>query len=270
MAINKKTTPLSTPDNFASPVINQLAALLTVSSSTKRASGGYILKGALFNIGGSMFMADSDTAISGTASDYIKLTVSGDTATAAYVTNISGVSWNGAYQGCFDSSGNLYITDEQYGIHPPYTVLSGSGTYTVPPNVFVLHVKMYGPGSDGSAGGTFGGSGGASGGLYETDIDVTPMDTYSYSVTTTSTVFGAYTATKGTGIKAARVEYGTSGAHGGGYGGGSGGGSGGTLGRNGGSATGTYGGGGGGGGASTSSIIAGSGGSGALGRVELS
>jgi len=265
MAINKKTTPLSTPDNFASPVINQLAALLTVASNTKRASGGYILKGALFNIGGSMFMADSDTAISGTTSDYIKLTVSGDTATAAYVTNISGVSWNGAYQGCFDSSGNLYITDEQYGIHPPYTVLSGSGTYTVPPNVFVLHVKMYGPGSNGSAGGTStGGNGGVSGGITEMDLNVEPMETYAYTITSSITTFGDYSASTNTRLLG-QTSYGNYGGNGGGFGGGSGG----ASQYNGHDATGTYGAGGGGGGSHSTSTTT-SGGSGALGRIELS
>ena len=252
MAINKITAATAdSPSTFASPVINQLAALLTVASSTKRASGGYILKGALFNIGGSMFMADSDTAISGTTSDYIKLTVSGDTATAAYTDDISDASWNGAYQGCFDSSGNLYITDEQYGIRPPYTVLTDSGTYTVPPNVFVLHVKMYGPGADGTAT-----HGGKSGEFVETELNVTPGDTYSYAVTTSSTVFGSVTAAKGGGLPYTSVSGGGQGAGLDGYQ------------DDGEDATGTYGAGGGSGYSGGEDDY--DGGSGALGRVELS
>lgn len=263
MAINKITAGLASgPSAFAQPVLNQLAAMLTVASSTKRASGGYILKGALFNIGGSMFMADSDTAISGTASDYIKLTVSGEIASAAYTADVSGVSWNGLYQGCFDISGNLYITDEQYGIRPPYEVLSGIGTYTVPTNVFNLHIKMYGPGEDGDdhGGGGRTGAGGASGELVEMNMDVIPLETYSYSVTSVSTVFDSTTAEKGKGIPTSEVQSNSYGTCGAGYGGGAGG-----VSRvDGSDATGTYGGGGGGAGSYAY------GGSGALGRIEIS
>jgi len=113
MAINKITAGLADgPSVFATPVINQLAALLTLSGEAKRYADGYIMKGALFNIGGTMYMADSDTAISGSASDYIAITASGDIATASYVSSLSGVSWDGAYNGWFDASGTLYIFDE--------------------------------------------------------------------------------------------------------------------------------------------------------------
>ena len=113
MAINKITAPLAaSPSVFAQPVLNQLAALLTITNDAKRYADGNILKGAIFNIGGTMYMADSDTAISGTTSDYIAITASGDSATASYTANINNASWNGSYKGWFDTAGVLYIFDE--------------------------------------------------------------------------------------------------------------------------------------------------------------
>lgn len=71
-----------------------------------------ILQGSVFNIGGSIYRADSDTAITGVASDYVKITPAGATASAAYVTDLTGVTWNQAYNGYYDIGGNLYIFDE--------------------------------------------------------------------------------------------------------------------------------------------------------------
>jgi len=266
MAINKITAGLaSAPSVFAQPVLNQLQALAIACGQRKRASGGYILKGSLFNIGGSMYVADADTAITGTKSSYIKITASGKTATAEYVSSVSGVSWDGAFQGCYDTNKNLYITEEQFGIRPPYEVLSGSGTYTVPPDVFTLHVKMYGPGGHGSSGGTStGGNGGASGAITEMDLNVEPMKTYAYTITSSGTTFGDNSARTNTNLLG-QTSYGNYGGNGGGFGGGSGG----ASQHNGHDATGTYGGGGGGGGVHSTSTTT-SGGSGALGRIELS
>ena len=110
MAINKITAPLSTgPSVFAAPVINQLAALLTDCNHGTRVSGGYVKAGSLWNIGGTMFLADSDTAITGTRSSSttgIKFTVSGSTATASYGTDTP--TWNAAHQGYYDTDGNYY------------------------------------------------------------------------------------------------------------------------------------------------------------------
>ena len=272
MAINKITAPLSTgPSVFAAPVIAQLAALLTLASNVKRASGGYILKGALFNIGGTMYMADSDTAISGTPSDYVAITASGDIATATYATDVSDVSWNGSYQGCFDTSGVLYIAEDQYGINPVYKKLTSSGIYVVPPNCFELHIKMIGPGTNGS-GGTWStvGKGGASGEELDFKMAVTPLQNIVYTLTTTSTVFGSYTCSAGGGHKG---EAGNSSGSGMGYGGAGGGYGGGayqpTQGRNGNSAIANSGGGGGGAGPSSSTSSTTTGGSGALGNIII-
>jgi hypothetical protein len=121
MAINKITAPLETsPSVFASPVINQLAALLDCYNKGAVIQSGKILKGSLFCIGGSMYLADSDTAISGTASNYVAITASGDTATVAYVSSLSSVTWNGIYHGYFDTAGVLYLFDESDAINDGY------------------------------------------------------------------------------------------------------------------------------------------------------
>jgi len=121
MAINKITSPLSTgPSVFAVPVINQLAALLNCFNKSAIIKNGYILKGSLFCIGGTMYIADDDTAITGTASDYVAITANGNTATAAYVSSLSSVAWNAAYHNYYDTAGVLYLFDESDAINDGY------------------------------------------------------------------------------------------------------------------------------------------------------
>src|SRR5690606_38822605 len=73
-----------------------------------------VLEGAVINVGGTIYLADDDTAISGTPSPYVAIIPSGATAVAAYVADLTsvGVSWDGAYNGWYDGSGTLYIFDE--------------------------------------------------------------------------------------------------------------------------------------------------------------
>lgn len=116
MAIIKIGAPLAdAPNVFAAPVINQLLALAVDCNHGYRIGGGVVKKGSLWNIGGVMFIADSDTAILGSKNQglsncamAIKFSVSGNEATATYVSNLAGVSWNGEYQGNYDASGNMY------------------------------------------------------------------------------------------------------------------------------------------------------------------
>jgi hypothetical protein len=118
MAINKITAPLSTsPSVFASPVINQIAALLDTYNRSAIIKDGYILKGSLFCIGGSMYIANSDTAISGTASAYVAITASGSSATASYTANINSATWDGSFHNYYDTSGVLYLFDESDAIN---------------------------------------------------------------------------------------------------------------------------------------------------------
>lgn len=77
-------------------------------------SGANIVQGATFQIGGTVYYADADTAIGGAASDYVKLTPSGDGSTCAadFVASLAGVTWNKAYNGYYDVLGCLYVFNE--------------------------------------------------------------------------------------------------------------------------------------------------------------
>lgn len=75
-------------------------------------SGDTIKKGTIIMIGGTIYLADSDTAITGTPSDFVKITPAGAIAAGAYVANLTGVTWNDTYNFYEDVSNNAYIFDE--------------------------------------------------------------------------------------------------------------------------------------------------------------
>ena len=75
-------------------------------------NGSTIMKGSAVNIGGAWYVAGADTAITGSASEYVKLTVSGTAVSAAFVANITGVNWNKEWNGWYNASGEYYIFDE--------------------------------------------------------------------------------------------------------------------------------------------------------------
>lgn len=112
--INRINTPSDPPTAGSdwTRAVTQLARVLLDSSVPYRISGSNVLKGSMFIIGGAMYVADSDTGITGTASAYVKITAAGDVASAAFVANLSGVSWNDAYNGYYDGAGAMYIFDE--------------------------------------------------------------------------------------------------------------------------------------------------------------
>lgn len=172
--------PLSTADYQAQN--NQLIELIRNIGQAIQVNGSNVIKGAVFNVGGIIYIADNDTAISGTPSDYVKITPSGDTltCTASFAANLTGVSWNKSYNGYYDGGGNLYIFDEiiaiNYGVlSVPYTKygtlisaldtfgintrkgivkLSGSGNFTVPLGVYNLRLILSGPGGGGGSSAT--------------------------------------------------------------------------------------------------------------------
>jgi len=116
MPINKITAPSEVPasvDDYAAQN-NLLEALLLSVQGAQRIVGSNVAKGAVFLVGGATYLADADTAISGSASDYVKLTPSVDGLTLApsYVADLTGVAWNSTYNGYYDASGNLYVFDE--------------------------------------------------------------------------------------------------------------------------------------------------------------
>ena len=79
--------------------------------------GGEIPQGIVLQIGGVVYRADSAETVTGSSSKYIRIVPAGATATANYVANLSGVSWNAQYNGYYDGSGNLYIFDENQALY---------------------------------------------------------------------------------------------------------------------------------------------------------
>ena len=118
MAINKISFPLSDATlELAQPVKDVLQVLVNHVNQGRKVEINYILKGALFIIGGSVFLADSDTEIAGTAgadTQAIKLTVSDNVATPSWATDLTGVSWNYSYNGFYDADKNYYYKGETY------------------------------------------------------------------------------------------------------------------------------------------------------------
>ncbi len=73
-----------------------------------------IVQGSIFQIAGPVFVAETDTEITGEKSDYVKISVNvdGDRAAAEFVPDLAGVMWNPIYNGYYDADGNLYLFDE--------------------------------------------------------------------------------------------------------------------------------------------------------------
>lgn len=117
MSINKKTFPTGTaPTGFVQPVINFLQALAIDTNHKERKVGSYIKQGAAFCINGELFIADSDTEITGTkptTTDAVKFTISGDIATPIWATDLSDISWDGEYQGYYDTARNYYFVQDE-------------------------------------------------------------------------------------------------------------------------------------------------------------
>ena len=116
MPINKIVSPSEVPasvDDYSAQN-NLTEALLLAVQGAQRIVGANVAKGAVFLVGGATYLADADTAITGTASDYVKLTPSVDGLTLApsFVANLTGVTWSSTWNGYYDASGNLYEFDE--------------------------------------------------------------------------------------------------------------------------------------------------------------
>lgn len=223
MAINKILNPSSTPTAVSDYQAqnNIIAALLLKTGLSAIVSGSNIVSGAVFNLGGSTYKADADTAITGSASDYVKITPSGATASASYVSSLTGVSWNAGYQGYYDGSGNLYIFDEfkayKAGVIADYhfedtkllvahsnsgeQLFTANGSWKCPPGVTKAWLSGVAPGGDGGDGGNnsglAAGGGGAGGGqgeaCFEREVTVVPGTTYAVTIGTpgSDTTFGA-------------------------------------------------------------------------------
>ena len=217
---------------------------------------GYILRGSVLFFAGAWYVADSDTAVTGSASDYIKLVNTAGVVTAEYVEALVDVTFNRTWNGWYDPDGNLYIFDEikAYGIGDTTevgsfrnwfpslnwskaisrvlsaanlarlfrldaeVVLTGSGNWTVPAGVYWIEGEIIAPGTAGGTGGLSGGNGGDAGRRQYFGQAVTPGDEITYACTYASTIFGSTTLLAGGGdVGGMRSQY--FGGSGGGIGG---------------------------------------------------
>jgi hypothetical protein len=120
MSIIRVQEPSNPPTSISdwTKAIAELRALALGIEGPLRIVGTNVVKGAVFQIGGTMYLADADTGISGTASAYVKIMPSGDgsTCSAAFVASLTSVAWNSTYNGWYDSGSpaSLYVFDEAY------------------------------------------------------------------------------------------------------------------------------------------------------------
>ena len=114
MSIDLVTAPATTPSAVGDYTAqnNLIAALALAAQGAARVVGSNVVKGAVFLVGGSVYLAAADTSISGAASDYVKLTITGTTLVPSFVASLSGVTWSSTWNGYYDVSGNLYEFDE--------------------------------------------------------------------------------------------------------------------------------------------------------------
>lgn len=278
------------PDNAPSTAadwdkINKVLQTIGLDiNSPLRVVGSNIVRGSVVFFAGAWYVATSDTPITGSATKYVRLTNNAGTITAAFVSSLSGVTFNKSWNGWYDSSSRLYLFDEvaayasgqisalttvknfrpslnwskaisrvlsaaqlsRFFRLPSEVVLTGSGTWTVPAGVYWIEGVQIGPGANGSAGSAVSTSIGGRGGA------AGERRYFGFSVTPGQAITYAVTHTStifaGVTITAGGGVIGSNGA--GGYGGNGGGkgGYGGASATNGGNAPDGEGGGGGGGG----------------------
>ena len=268
-----------------------------------RIKDGYIQRGSVLFFAGAWYVADSDTAVTGVQSDYIKLVNTAGVVTAEYVSALVDVTFNRTWNGWYDPDGNMYLFDEikayaAGAVTSPVTiknyrpslnwskaisrvlsaanlarlfrldaevVLTGSGNWTVPSGVYWIEGIIIAPGEAGQNGTTQGGNGGDAGERRYFGYAVAPGQSITYACTYASTIFGSTTLLAGGGdVGGMRSQY--FGASGGGIGG-----RGGAAGSDGENGEDGEGGGGGGGGPPLPGdpLSFGSGGSGGLGSVRI-
>ena len=120
MAITKIEFPNSTPSSITdwerSVSMHEYLSYSLNNPISWDFSSNTVKKGVMIQIGGSVYLVDADTAITGTASNYVRITPSGTTATAAYVSSLTGVTWNDAFNFYNDGSGNAYLFDEMQAV----------------------------------------------------------------------------------------------------------------------------------------------------------
>ena len=111
MALNMLTAPIADdPASFVAPNVAHIANLNINLGKPSRILGTNILAGAVFNVGGVVYVADGTTAITGTQGPMVKVTASGATASAAFTNTLgAGFAWNETYKEYLDTAGALYV-----------------------------------------------------------------------------------------------------------------------------------------------------------------
>jgi hypothetical protein len=117
MAIVRIDGPSSTPTAVSDyEAQNDLLAAGFKVDDAVQWSGTNMTDGVIFRVGGTLYRVDGATAITGTTSPYVKITPAGATASASFVANLTGVSWNSIEGGYYDGSGNRYLFDESLAL----------------------------------------------------------------------------------------------------------------------------------------------------------
>lgn len=77
-----------------------------------------VKQGVVISLGGSIYYVSEDESITGTPSNYVKISpdVDPSTASASYVANLTGVSWNSTYNCYTDVSGDGYLFDDTLAV----------------------------------------------------------------------------------------------------------------------------------------------------------
>lgn len=182
MAINRilgpNATPLAVPDYQAQ---NNLQAAAFDGAGIVPFSGSAMTIGAVIRVGGTTYRVDTATAITGTPSDYVKITPSGDgsTASASFVASLSGVTWSSVNNGYYSGSNRILISYH----YRNKMVYSTPGTYTWACPAHVNSILFNGVGAGGNGANYGGGGSGAS--LVDTNIAVEPGVTYVVTISNT-------------------------------------------------------------------------------------
>lgn len=191
-----------------------LTAMLQAFTGRVLADGTTIRAGSVIKVADLLYKATTDTAITGAETPYIKITPAGASASASFVSSLTGVSWSHAHGQYLDVSGNAYFFDEVrarlageidttrtdagwrgtglsvLGANTSHggVILTGSGSWTAPPGVTSVKVTIGGGGGGGGGGGNYtggagsgaGGGGGGAGGLSIGVVSVIPGVSYPY------------------------------------------------------------------------------------------
>lgn len=110
MPINRITGPNSTPTVVGDYQAqnNQIGGLI-LREDVIPWTGTTMTEGLILQVGGTLYKVEGTVTITGTESDYVRIVPAGATATAEFVSSLSGVSWDVAGNGMYDGSGRRYI-----------------------------------------------------------------------------------------------------------------------------------------------------------------